>query len=74
MLIESREIDLGSSLQEAKAAWADVWHLWTVILPRRSITGRLVFGKVWRRRDGRRWIYKKFIQPGADSHERTKIP
>jgi hypothetical protein len=62
MLIESREIDPGSSLQEPKAAWAGVWHLWTVILPRRSITGRLVFGKVWRRHDGRRWIYKKFIQ------------
>jgi hypothetical protein len=62
MRIESREIDPGSSLQEPKAAWAGVWHLWTVILPRRSIAGRLVFGKVWRRHDGRRWIYKKFIQ------------
>ena len=51
MLIESREIDPRSSLQEPKAAWAGVWHLWTVILPRRSITGRLVFGKVWRRYD-----------------------
>jgi hypothetical protein len=73
MLIESREIDPRSSLQEPKAAWAGVWHLWTVILPRRSITGRLVFGKVWRRYDGRRWIYKKFIQPGANPHDRTKI-
>ena len=62
MLIESREIDPGSSLQEPKAAWAGVWHLWTVILPRRSITGRLVFGMVWRRHDGRRWIYKKFTE------------
>lgn len=60
MLTESREIE--ASLQEPKAAWAGVWHLWTVILPRRSITGRLVFGKVWRRHDGRRWIYKKFIE------------
>ena len=59
MLIESREIDPGSSLQEPKAAWADVWHLWTVILPRRSITGRLVFGMVWRRHDGRRWMQSK---------------
>jgi hypothetical protein len=23
----------------AKLAWAEVWHLWTVIIPRRSITG-----------------------------------
>ena len=65
MLIESREIDPGSGLQEPKAAWAGVWHLWTVILPRQSITGRLVFGKVWRRHAGRRWIYKKFIQRGG---------
>ena len=46
----------------AKPAWAEVWHLWTVFIPRRSITGRLVFGQVWRRYDGRRWIYKKFVE------------
>jgi hypothetical protein len=40
--------------------WAEAWHLWTVFVPRRSITGRLVLGKVWRRHDGRHWIYKKF--------------
>jgi hypothetical protein len=49
-----------------KPAWAQVWHLWTVIIPRRSITGRLVFGRVWRRHDGRRWIYKKFIEYADD--------
>jgi hypothetical protein len=38
------------------------WHMWTVTLPRRSITGRLVWGKVWRRRDNGRWIYKKYIE------------
>jgi len=37
------------------------WHLYTVIIPRRTITGRLVRGKVWRRHDGRHWLYKKFI-------------
>ena len=36
------------------------WHLRTVIIPRRTITGRLVRGKVWRRHDGRHWLYKKF--------------
>jgi hypothetical protein len=46
----------------AKPAWAEVWHLWTIIIPRRSITGRLVFGQVWRRHDGRHWIYKKFVE------------
>ncbi len=45
-----------------RADWATVWHLWTVLIPRRSITGRLVRGQVWRRYDGRRWIYKKFTQ------------
>jgi hypothetical protein len=48
------------------SAWAGVWHLWTVIIPRRSITGRLVFGQVWRRRDGRHWIYKKFTKDAKD--------
>lgn len=38
-----------------------IWHPCTVLIPRRSITGRLVQGQVWRRHDGRRWIYKKFI-------------
>jgi hypothetical protein len=46
---------------DSKAAWTDVWHLWNVVVPRRSITGRLVFGQVWRRHDGRHWIYKKFV-------------
>jgi hypothetical protein len=40
----------------------EAWHLWPVTIPRRSITGRLVWGTVWRRWDGRRWIYKKFIE------------
>ena len=26
-------------------AWKDLWHLWTVLIPRRSIAGRLVFGR-----------------------------
>jgi hypothetical protein len=46
----------------SKPTWAEVWHLWTVIVPRRSITGRLLYGKVWRRHDGRHWIYKKFVE------------
>ena len=37
------------------------WHLCTVIIPRRTITGRLVRGQVWRRHNGRHWLYKKFI-------------
>jgi hypothetical protein len=48
--------------QQPRGAWAEVWHLWTVIIPRRSITGRLVYGRVWRRHDGRHWIYKKFFE------------
>ncbi len=37
------------------------WHVRTVIIPRRTITGRLVRGQVWRRHDDRHWLYKKFI-------------
>jgi hypothetical protein len=64
MLAEGRERFriLGLS---PKPAWAEVWHLWNVILPRRSITGRLLTGQVWRRHDGRRWIYKKFSEYGG---------
>jgi hypothetical protein len=37
------------------------WHLHTVIVPRRTIAGRLVRGQVRRRHDGRHWLYKKFV-------------
>lgn len=45
-----------------QSSWTEIWHLWTVIVPRRSINGQLVYGKVWRRHDGRDWIYKKFTE------------
>ena len=41
-----------------KPAGAEFWHIWTVYFPRRSITGKLLRGRVWRRHDGRRWVYK----------------
>jgi hypothetical protein len=47
-------------------SWAQAWHMWTVFFPRRSITGRLVYGKVWRRHDGLRWRYKKFTEFNVD--------
>lgn len=49
-----------------RAGWAEIWHLWTVIVPRRSINGQLVYGKVWRRFDGRDWIYKQFTESSDD--------
>ena len=49
-----------------RPSWTDAWHLWKVIFPRRSITGRLVWGTVWRRWNGRRWSYKKFIEYSDD--------
>lgn len=56
----------------SKPAWTEVWHLWRVIVPRRSISGKLVWGQVWRRWDGRRWSYKKVNryvegEPSVDS-------
>jgi hypothetical protein len=47
------------------------WHLWTIIVPRRTITGRLVRGQVWRRHDGRRWLYKKLARNGCLASCRT---
>ena len=61
MITGSRD-SLSDLKMSSKPAWAEVWHLWTVIVPRRSITGRLLYGKVWRRHDGRHWIYKKFVE------------
>ena len=49
-----------------RIAWANAWHEWSVIIPRRTITSRLVRGHVWRRHNGRHWIYKKFIQHSND--------
>jgi hypothetical protein len=54
--IDIRKLGLGR--RQAKPT---TWHLRQVIMPRRSITGRLVRGQVWRRHDGRRWLYKKFV-------------
>jgi hypothetical protein len=42
--------------------WTETWHLWTVFVPRRTITGRLAYGKVWRWHNGRRWSYKQFVE------------
>ena len=44
---------------------ATAWHLCKVIVPRRTITGRLVCGQVWRRYNGRHWLYKKFTTGDA---------
>ena len=62
MMIPNRRENDGPLSLDPEAAWAGVWHLWTVLLPRRSITGRLVWGMVWRRNRGGRWVYKKFIE------------
>ena len=50
----------------SRSSWAEIWHLWAVLMPRRSINGQLVVGKVWRRHDGRQWIYKKFTEYSED--------
>jgi hypothetical protein len=39
--------------------WAELWHVRFVIFPRRTITGRLARGKLLRRFDGRKWIYRR---------------
>lgn len=42
--------------------WVNEWHVVDVLIPRRTITGRLARGKVLRRYDGRKWIYKKMTR------------
>jgi hypothetical protein len=49
-----------------RPAWARVWHVWRLIIPRRSIDGGIIWGYVWRRHDGRHWIYKRLT--GFDEH------
>lgn len=53
----------GQSLQPAGA---EFWHMWTVIIPRLSIAGGLVHGRVWRRHDGRRWQYRAITEYDPD--------
>jgi hypothetical protein len=60
-MVPKMTVENHAGLWTLRSAWATAWHVWTVIVPRRSITGRLVYGRVWRRHDGRRWIYKQFI-------------
>jgi hypothetical protein len=50
-----------------------IWHIWTVTIPRRSITGRLVWGTVWRRSDKGRWIYKRYVESVEDIERRRAI-
>jgi hypothetical protein len=56
-----RSTTIGTFGLKRRTAKPTTWHLRRVIMPRRSITGRLVRGQVWRRHDGRRWLYKKFV-------------
>jgi hypothetical protein len=53
--------NIARALYPKRPSWEVLWHPWMVVIPRRSITGRLVWGTVWRRRNGRRWIYKQHI-------------
>lgn len=48
-----------NALRESMPAWASLWHVWTVVIPRRGVGGDLVWGRVWRRHDGHRWTYAR---------------
>jgi hypothetical protein len=61
-LLQKPIIDHEMANMTAHRVFTEYWHLWTVFVPRRSITGRLVWGRVWRRRDRCRWIYKRFVE------------
>ncbi|MGY2805343.1 MULTISPECIES: hypothetical protein [unclassified Bradyrhizobium] len=49
-----------------KPDWMSLWHVWTIIIPRRTISSELAWGRVWRRFDGRSWIYKRFAELEAE--------
>ncbi len=70
MIVDRHNFNSSVNSQPA-AAWVNSWHVWTVIIPRRSIAGRLVWGTVWRRRDGRHWTYKKFVEYSDDRDPKT---
>jgi hypothetical protein len=61
MIANGRNID-SAVASDPRQAWSDNWHLWRVIIPRRSIAGQLIWGTVWRRNCGGRWAYKKFVE------------
>jgi len=54
------DLERDKYLYSSPRSRGETWHLYRVILPRRSITGRLVCGLVWRRRGRKRWLYKRF--------------
>jgi hypothetical protein len=71
-MVAAKSGDIDQSVgSRSGPARADAWHLWTVIIPRRSISGRLVWGTVWRRSSGRSWAYKKFVEY-LDNGDRPK--
>jgi hypothetical protein len=62
-----------SLTQDSRVPSYQVWHIWTVTIPRRTITGRLVWGTVWRRRDNGRWIYKQYIESRETVQNRRAV-
>jgi hypothetical protein len=67
-IIVSKHDVLRILVPRQRPPFEEVWHLWTIIVPRRSITGRFLWGTVLRRRDDGRWIYKKYTE-GLDAVE-----
>jgi hypothetical protein len=51
--------------RKQRPPYEKLWHKWNVIIPRRSISGRLVRGTVLRRRKHNQWIYKEFVVSAA---------
>src|SRR3974377_212286 len=58
----SRQEVIQIQVPKPRPSYLEAWHLRTVIIPRRSITGRLLWGTVLRRRNNRRWFYKKYAK------------
>jgi len=72
----AKQIALRLLTPKPRPPYEEVWHLWTVLVPRRSITGRLLRGTVLRRQHDGRWIYKQYIEivHGAEFGRAAVIP
>jgi hypothetical protein len=65
----SMSLNEGRSWYPSPRTRGETWHLHRIIIPRRSITGKLVYGIVWRRRDRKRWIYKSVQRRHAETEQ-----
>ena len=58
---------------DPERTWADTWHLWTVMMPRRSITGRLLGARYGVGTDGQALDLQEVRRVSSDDPARELI-